>query len=83
MGTKQITNNTLQSEAVEVINAPIQREWLSRRDVSIEYGLSISTLSKWAMTNKNLPFSKIGKYCKYRRSDVEKFLNDNIIEVVA
>lgn len=67
----------------ELINAPIQREWLSRRDVSIEYGLSISTLSKWAMTNKNLPFSKIGKFCRYRRADIEAFFKAHIIEAVA
>jgi len=74
---------TKQDKAVELVNAPIQREWLSRKDVSIEYGLSISTLSKWAMTNKNLPFSKIGKFCRYRRADIEAFLNAHIIEAVA
>ena len=60
-----------------------KKDWLSPVEVNKEFGFSVSTLAKYRMSNKYLKFSKIGKYCKYRRSDVEKFLNDNIVEVVA
>ena len=33
------------------------------------------------MINKNLPYSKVGKYIKYKRSDIETFLNNNIVGV--
>lgn len=61
----------------------IQKDWLNPSEVHIEFGISISTLAKWRMQNKFLPFSKIGKYIKYKRADIEAFLNSNVIDVVA
>ena len=57
------------------------KEWLNPQDVSKEFGFSISTLAKWRMDNLNLPFSKMGKYIKYQRSDIEAFLDSNKVEV--
>ena len=59
----------------------INKEWLNPKEINQEFGFSISTLAKWRMENKHLPFSKIGKYIKYKRSDIETFLNVNIVEV--
>ena len=59
----------------------IKKEWINPSETSQEFGFSISTLAKWRMSNKNLPFSKVGKYIKYRRADVEAFLNSNLIDV--
>ena len=56
--------------------------WLTPQGVSKAYGFSVSTLAKWRMSNKNLKFSKMGKYIRYKRSDIEKFLENNLIEVV-
>jgi hypothetical protein len=64
-------------------NATIQKEWLNPNEVHKEFGFSISTLAKWRMENKYLPFSKISKYIKYKRSDIEAFLNCNVIDAVA
>ena len=60
---------------------PNKKEWLNPKEVSQEYGLSISTLAKWRMDNKYLSFSKVSKYVKYKRADIELFLTDNIVEV--
>ena len=57
----------------------IRKEWLSPKEVEAEYGLSVSTLAKWRMAKKNIPFSKIGKAVKYKRSDIETFLNASAI----
>lgn len=73
----QTQNKTV--EAITATNAP--KDWLNPKDVYIEYGFSVTTLAKWRMINKNLPFSKIGKYIKYKRSDIEAFLNSNIVKV--
>lgn len=70
--------NQVQKQAVEAIKAPIHKEWINPKEVFSEYGFSISTLAKWRMDNLNLPYSKMGKYIKYKRSDVEAFLNSNI-----
>ena len=59
------------------------REWLSPQEVKSEFGFSTSTLAKWRMDSKNLPFSKIGKYIRYKRSDIEAFIESMKVEVVA
>lgn len=60
----------------------LPKEWLKPQDIQNEYSISMSTLAKWRMTNKHLPFSKIGKYIKYRRVDVETFLSSNMVKAV-
>ncbi len=73
--------NQEQNKAIEAIKAPIQREWLNPKEAHQEFGFSVSTLAKWRMKNIHLKFSKMGKYIKYKRSDIETFLNSNIVEV--
>lgn len=58
-----------------------KKDWLNPKEVNSEYSISVSTLAKWRMENKKLPFSKIGKYIKYKRADIEAFLNSNMVEV--
>ena len=72
--------NTVQNKAIEAIKAPIQKDWLNPNEVHRDYGFSVSTLAKWRMDNKYLSFSKKGKYIKYKRADIEAFLNSNVIE---
>ena len=61
----------------------MKKEWLNPNEVHNEYGFSISTLAKWRMTHKHLSFSKIGKYIKYKRDDIENFLLSHRITEVA
>lgn len=58
-----------------------QKQWLTPKDVNEEYGFSTSTLAKWRMDNLNLIFSKMGKYIRYKRSDIEAFIESNKVEV--
>ena len=55
--------------------------WLSPQQVKEVYKFSTSTLAKWRMQKINLAYSKMGKYIRYKRSDVEAFLESNKIEV--
>lgn len=71
----------LQNVTMEVLTAPIQKQWLNPREVFNEYGFSISTLAKWRMSNLYIPYSKMGKYIKYQRADIEAFIKSNIVEV--
>lgn len=59
----------------------IKKETLNPLEVHLEFGISVSTLSKWRMINKNLPFIKLGRAVKYKRSDIEAFLDANTVEV--
>ena len=59
-----------------------QKQWINPKEVNDDYGLSVSTLAKWRMDRKHLPFSKVGKYIKYKRADVEAFLDSHRVEVV-
>lgn len=58
------------------------KEWLSPQKVSKELGVSISTLSRWRRERLHLPYHKMGKYIKYRRSDITAFLESNKIETL-
>lgn len=58
-----------------------KKEYLNPNEVNQEFGFSVSTLAKWRMINKHLAFVKIGKYIKYKRADIEAFLNSNIVNV--
>ncbi len=55
--------------------------WLTPKDVQKEFGFSTSTLAKWRMLNLNLAFSKMGKYIRYSRADIEEFIESNKVEV--
>jgi len=74
---------TTQNEAIEVITAPILKEWINPNEVHQEFGFSVSTLAKWRMSNKHLKYSKIGKYIKYKRAEIISFLETHTIETVA
>jgi len=57
-------------------------EFLNPKEVSEKYGFSVSTLAKWRMKNSNLNYSKIGKYIKYKRSDIIEFIESHTIQSV-
>lgn len=58
------------------------QEFLTPEQVSQNYNLSKSTLAKWRMINKNLPFAKIGKSVRYRKSDIEAFMESQTVSPV-
>jgi len=70
--------NNSQDEVKELIYTQIKKEWLNPHEVSREYNFSTSTLSKWRMKNLHLKFSKVGKYIRYKRSDIEALLNSHL-----
>ena len=70
-----------QKKAKEALLAVGQKEWLTPREVSSEYLFSTSTLAKWRMRDLNLVYHKIGKFIRYKRSDIEAFLESNKVEV--
>jgi len=61
-------------------NEASQKKWLNPRELHQEYGFSLSTQAKYRMDRK-IPFSKIGKYIRYNRDDINKWLSSNSVGV--
>lgn len=53
-----------------------QKRWLNPSELETEYGFSKSWQGKARMSGSrsNLPFSKIGKFVKYDRFTIDKWL---------
>jgi len=64
----------------ETSHVPLNR-WLSPNDLVKEYGFSKSNQDKLRMKRK-IPFSKIGRYIRYDRLEIDKWLELNKIEMV-
>ncbi len=51
----------------------MEDRWLSVEDVSIYLGVNRETVYKW-VSEKGLPAHKIGRLWKFRKTDVEKWV---------
>lgn len=53
----------------------MKQELYSRSEVAKYLGLSEATLETWACTGRyNLPFIKVGRLVRYRKSDIDSWL---------
>lgn len=61
-----------------------KKRWLSPSDIEEEYGFSKSTQSKMRMqsSSSTIPFSKIGKYIRYDRVAIDKWLEKHQVQGV-
>lgn len=58
-------------------------ELLTRREAASFLGVSEQTLAVWHCTKRyNLPVVKVGRLAKYRRGDLERFVNGETISEV-
>ncbi len=58
---------------------------LLTREQAAEYlGIAAQTLAIWATTGRyNLPFIKVGRLARYRRRDLDKFLESRTVGMAA
>lgn len=72
---KKINNITNES-----INT--QKRWLNPSELKVEYGFSNSWQAKARMSNSgsSLPFVKVGKFVKYDRVAIDKWLESHTIK---
>ena len=59
-----------------------QNRWLSPKELFKEYGFSISNQDKLRM-NRKIPFSKIGRYIRYDRIEIDKWIENNKVDMIA
>ncbi len=52
-----------------------QKEWLNTDELENEFDISKSTQAKMRM-NRTIPFHKIGKYIRYKREDIDQWLQN-------
>ena len=53
----------------------MEKEWLSAKEVMEYLGISRATVARWSRAGK-LPKHKIGKITRYKKSDLDKLLEE-------
>lgn len=61
-----------------------QKRWLSPRELEEEFAFSVSSQAKMRMASNSstLPFSKIGKYIRYDRIEIDTWLENHKVQGV-
>ena len=78
---EQIGVEEIQRLMAEAIKEMVKKEWLTPEELQEEYGISIHAQNRMRM-ERRIPYSKIGKFVRYKRSEIEKWLEDHKIEMV-
>ena len=52
----------------------IQKLWLTPKDLLYEFDIPLSSQAKMRM-KKRIPYHKIGKYVRYKRTDIDKWFD--------
>jgi len=62
--------------------AKFSKRWLTPSDLETEYQFSKSSQAKMRMFNNGskIPFSKVGKYIRYDRVAIDKWLEEHKIQ---
>lgn len=58
------------------------KELMTRVEAAHYMGVQPETLEVWASTKRyNLTFIKVGRYVRYRKSDIDKFLKKHTVQI--
>jgi predicted DNA-binding transcriptional regulator AlpA len=77
----QLGVDEVQRLMAEAIKDMVKKEWLTPEELQEEYGISIHAQNRMRM-ERRIPYSKVGKFIRYKRSEIEKWLEDHKIEMV-
>ncbi|ROR39066.1 helix-turn-helix domain-containing protein [Caminibacter pacificus] len=77
----QLGVDEVQRLMAEAIKGMVKKEWLTPEELQEEYGISIHAQNRMRM-ERRIPYSKVGKFIRYKRSEIEKWLEDHKIEMV-
>ena len=59
--------------------AAARSELFSRAEAAVYLGVAKQTLAIWACSKRyDLPYIKIGRLVKYRKADLDKFIENNL-----
>lgn len=70
------------SHEVMSVDINTKKRWLNPSELKVEYGFSNSWQAKARMSNSgsSLPFVKVGKFVKYDRVAIDKWLESHTIK---
>ncbi len=57
-----------------------EKRWLNPKELAQEFGFTASNQGKLRM-RKEIPFSKLGRYIRYDRKEIDKWLESNKVEM--
>jgi hypothetical protein len=57
---------------------PMQKRWLSPKELEYEYGFSVSNQAQMRM-KKIIPHTKVGGYVRYDRLKIDQWLENNTV----
>jgi len=72
--------NTINKDNLEMKHN--KDRWLSPKELASEFGFSQSNQAKLRM-KKKIPFCKIGRYIRYDRIEIDKWIENNSVDVIA
>jgi len=66
------------SKAEVTLLQKFESDLLTREQAAAYLGVAVQTLAIWKSTKRyDLPFVKIGRLCKYKRSELDAFIRRN------
>jgi excisionase family DNA binding protein len=69
------------NSTIEFKNSPITDCLFSRKEAADYLNVAAKTLAIWSSTKRyDLPFIKIGRLVKYKRSDLDAFIQRNTFQ---
>ena len=77
------TQSHLEFEGFSIMaSSPISSELLSRTEAAAYLGVKAQTLAVWACTQRyDLPYVRVGSLVRYRRADLERFIESRLVGV--
>jgi predicted DNA-binding transcriptional regulator AlpA len=66
------------SEEIELLKT---KKYLNPKELKKIYGFSIDNQAKLRV-NRKIPFSKIGRYIRYNRAEIDNWIENNKINMV-
>lgn len=55
-------------------------KWMNDKEVAEQTGLSVHTLRRDRFRGQGIPYSKVGRSCRYSQADVTAFMEAHRIE---
>ena len=58
------------------------KEWLNPHELMELYGIAVNTQAKWRV-EKKIPYSKVGKFVRYSKAEINEWLKNHSVRGVA
>lgn len=56
-----------------------QRNLLTPAQAAEQLNIPVSTLARWRSERRELPYVPVGRLVRYRQADIDRWIEDNIV----